>query len=99
MEEYNPFLYTKQKPLNLGLKYLPAFFTTTAVQIYLILLAVSYVAFPNKLPVIWIIFGVVEVAFFFYLLNGFSSRWVNLPVKLFEKRIFFVAFAFLTRNS
>lgn len=94
MEEYNPFLYTKQKPLNLGLKYLPAFFTTTAVQIYLVLLAVSYVVFPNKLPFLWIIFGVVEVAFFFYLLNGFSSRWVNLPVKLFEKRIFFVAFVF-----
>lgn len=94
MEKKHPFANLKPRTVLLGLRHLPSFFTTTAVQIYLVLLAVSYVAFPNKLPVLWIIFGVVEVAFFFYLLNYYSTRWLSLSTRYFERRIFFMAFVF-----
>jgi hypothetical protein len=70
------------------LNYLPKFFTRKAIGFYFAILICSYIFFPNKLPILWITFGLVEVISFFYFSNLLTRKWALIPDHLFQKRLF-----------
>jgi hypothetical protein len=46
------------------------------------------VFFGNMLPLIWLIFGLIEVVCFFIFTSKLSIQWLNFPEKIFIKKIF-----------
>ncbi len=74
-----------------GLHFLPRYFTSRAIAAFFAVLILCLVVFPNKLPLLWIMFGSVEVIAFFYFSNLFTRRWASLPDRVFQKRLFYTS--------
>jgi len=71
------------------LSYFPKYFTSKAITLYIAALVVVNIVFMSHfLPILWWIFGLVEVLAFFTFANQMSVNWANLSTKAFETRIF-----------
>jgi len=74
------------------LNYLPKYFTTKAITLYIgVLVLVNVVFFAHALPILWWIFGIVEVVCFFYFSNLFTRQWSDFSPKYFYKKLFSTA--------
>ncbi|NCB85528.1 MAG: hypothetical protein EOM44_13720 [Bacteroidia bacterium] len=74
------------------LNYFPKYFTNKAILLYFIaLLAVTFVFFSRSMNVLWMVFGIVEVAGFFYFSNLLTLRWSKLSDKTFRKRLMYTS--------
>lgn len=74
------------------LSYFPKYFTSNSVYLYFgSLIIVNLLFFSKLLPLIWWLFGIVEVLLFFYYSNVLTKRWENISPKLFVKKLFVVA--------
>lgn len=74
------------------LNYFPKYFTTKAIYVYIIVLVFcNLYFFSNSLPLIWIVFGCIEVIGFFYFSNRLISKWSNLSTQSFTKKLFITA--------
>ena len=70
-------------------KFLPKYFSSKAISVYFIVLALCSLYFYNKvLPIHWIFFGALEVICFFYYSNLLTKKWGNLNPNFFKKKIF-----------
>ncbi len=75
------------------LNYLPKYFSSKAIYLYLGALIVSNVIFfSNMLSLVWIMFGITEVVGFFYFSNNLTRKWANYSPKFFRKKLFLTAF-------
>ena len=75
------------------LYYLPKYFTTKAIALYIIVLMVIPVAFSGyDMSWLWILFGVVEVTSFFYFTNILTKRWAEYSERTFLRQLFITAF-------
>lgn len=75
------------------LGYFPKIIAQKSVQCYIItLLIVTMLFFQNSLSLYLFIFGIVSVVGFFYGSFSLSKKWINLTPKLYEKKLFKVAF-------
>lgn len=71
------------------LNYFPKYFTSKAITLYLAALMVVSVLFMNMaMSIVWWIFGIVEVAGFFYFSNQLTRKWANYSEKTFSKKLF-----------
>lgn len=71
------------------LNYFPKFFTSKAITVYLAALMVVSVVFMSKaMSIVWWVFGIVEVAGFFYFSNQLTRKWANYSEKTFSKKLF-----------
>ena len=76
------------------LNYFPKYFTNKAILLYFIaLLAVTFVFFSRSMNVLWMVFGAVEVAGFFYFSNLLTRKWSKLSDKTFRKRLMYTSAA------
>ena len=74
------------------LHYFPKYFTNKAILLYFIaLLAVTFIFFNSSMNVLWMVFGIVEVAGFFYFSNLLTRRWSKLTDKTFRKRLIYTS--------
>ena len=75
------------------LGYFPKIIAQKSVQCYIItLLIVTMLFFQHSLSLYLFIFGIVSVVGFFYGSFSLSKKWINLSPKLYEKKLFKVAF-------
>lgn len=75
------------------LNYFPKFFTNKAIYLYLaVLLVTSVLYMTHVLNLMWMIFGIVEVLFFFIFANKNSKDWSEISEKKFIKNLFWFAF-------
>lgn len=75
------------------LGYFPKIIAQKSVQCYFItLLIVTMLFFQHSLSLYLFIFGIVSVVGFFYGSFSLSKKWINLTPKLYEKKLFKVAF-------
>ena len=91
------------------LTYFPTYFTNKAIVWYVIaLVTVSVLFFSQILPLLWMVFGLVEVGGFFYFSSLLTRKWAHYSPKRFEKtlfstaliiRIVYVLFSYLFFNS
>ena len=71
------------------LNYFPKYFTSKAITLYLAALMVVSVLFMNMaMSLVWWVFGIVEVAGFFYFSNQLTRKWANYSEKSFSKKLF-----------
>lgn len=70
------------------INYFPKYFTNRAIILYLVLLLFCYIVFQQPLPVLWAIFGLIEVIGFFGFTNGLTRKWSQITQKTFERRLF-----------
>lgn len=71
------------------LNYFPKYFTSKAITLYLTALMVVSVLFMNMaMSIVWWVFGIVEVAGFFYFSNQLTRKWTNYSEKTFSKKLF-----------
>jgi hypothetical protein len=74
------------------LSYLPKYFTTKSIYLYVGALFLCNLLFLNRvLPLIWWCFGIVEVIVFFYYANLLTKEWVNISNKDFVRKLFIYA--------
>ncbi|MDD4969942.1 MAG: hypothetical protein PHT07_10990 [Paludibacter sp.] len=74
------------------INYIPKYFTSKAIFLYLgVLSFCSVLFFSHTLPLIWMIFGITEVLGFFYFSNLLTKKWSDISPKLFIKRLFTTA--------
>ena len=75
------------------LGYFPKIIAQKSVQCYIItLLIVTMLFFQHSLSLYLFVFGIVSVVGFFYGSFSLSKKWINLLPKLYEKKLFKVAF-------
>ena len=75
------------------LRYFPKIIAQKSIQWYFItLFIVTMLFFQHSLSLYLIVFGIVSVVGFFYGSFSLSKRWINLAPKLYEKKLFKVAF-------
>lgn len=75
------------------LGYFPKIIAQKSVQCYIItLLIVTMLFFQHSLSLYLFVFGIVSVVGFFYGSFSLSKKWINLTPKLYEKKLFKVAF-------
>lgn len=75
------------------LGYFPKIIAQKSIQCYFItLLLVTMLFFQHSLSLYLFIFGIVSVVAFFYGSFSLSKKWINLTPKLYEKKLFKVAF-------
>lgn len=73
--------------------FFPKRIATTGIYIYACMLLVVSVIFMNyAMGIDYVLLGLVWVFGFFLLSSYCSQQWVNLPAKLFVRRLFFTAF-------
>jgi len=87
------------------MNYLPKYFTNKAIVLYFgTLVLITTIFYSHSLPVVFMLFGIVEVVGFFYYANLFTKKWANYSQKKFYKqlfqtalgiRIFWVVFSYL----
>ena len=78
------------------LSYFPKYFTNKAIATYLIaFITVTIIWFEQSMPLLWMIWGVVEVLLFFLLSNFLSKKCLNMSSKQFKNKMFWWSF-FLT---
>lgn len=68
--------------------YLPKSFTNKAIFLYIFLLFICYIVFQQPLPVLWAVFGLIEVIGFFGFTNSLTKKWNQLSIKNYEKKLF-----------
>ncbi|WP_026633041.1 glycosyltransferase family 39 protein [Dyadobacter alkalitolerans] len=74
------------------LTYIPKYFTLRAVLAFgFVMLACILVFFRQSLPLQWILFGLVEVFFFFLFSTHFTKRWSLISPHLYQKKLFRVS--------
>lgn len=74
------------------LNYLPKYFTTKAILLYIVLLIFNFFIFgSSSLPAIWIAFGLVTVISFFHFTNLLTKRWRFISEKSFIEHLFIIA--------
>jgi len=70
------------------LNYLPKYFTSKAIVAYFVILGACYLLFAGRgLPLIWIVFGAIEVGAFFYFSNLLTYRWASISNNAFRKEL------------
>jgi len=75
------------------LNYFPKFFTTKSFTLYIVVLVFcNTVFFYHFLPILYCIFGLIEVLSFFYFSNIFTRDWADFSIKKFIKKLFITAF-------
>lgn len=71
------------------LNYLPKYFTNKAMLSYFgVLVVVTVLFFAYSLPVLFMVFGTVEVVGFFFFANTLTKKWANYSEKKFRKKLF-----------
>jgi len=71
------------------LNYFPKYFTNKAILLYFgVLFVVTGLFFAYALPVLFMVFGAVEVVGFFYFANLLTRKWGNYSEKKFQKSLF-----------
>jgi len=74
------------------LNYFPNYFTTKAILLYTsVLLVCNGIFSSHALPIVWWVFGLVEVISFFYFSNLLTRRWAAISTKKFIKNIFWIS--------
>lgn len=68
--------------------FFPKYFSDRAILIYAILLVLVSLAFGYPIAWYWWLFGIVEVASFFYFSNMLSKEWSRYEGKNLENRLF-----------
>lgn len=66
----------------------PKYFTDRAILLYVVLLLLVPLVFGFPMPWYWWLFGIVEVAGFFYFSNMISKGWSNFSGKNLEHMFF-----------
>lgn len=75
---------------NNSLTYFPKYFSSKAIGIYFVALALITILFFNHaLKWYWCLFGIVEVTVFFHFSNKLSKEWSS--IKNFSKKLFWSA--------
>lgn len=86
------------------ISYFPKYFTNRAIGLYIALLLTIPILFSYPMHWYWWLFGIIEVAGFFYFLHVLTKQWASVPSKKFEHnilvsalwiRIVYVIFSFL----
>ena len=67
--------------------YFPKYFSNRAIAVYIVLLLMLPVVFSHPMIWYWWLFGVVEVAGFFYFLYALTRQWKAVPSKKFENNV------------
>ena len=68
---------------------LPYWFSKRAIFAYVLALTAVQIAFVSShLPVLWIVFGLAEVAGFFWFSSHLTRRWADLPPRALGRNLF-----------
>lgn len=73
------------------INYFPKYFQDRAIAVYIILLLLVPLAFGHAMTWYWWIFGIIEVAGFFYFSHYLSRGWARLSERAFTKEVFWSA--------
>jgi hypothetical protein len=74
------------------INYFPNYFSKKAIGLYVgVLLVCNFYFFAHFLPLVWWLFGLVEVIGFFYFANKFTRQWNSLTSKAFVQKLFTVS--------
>lgn len=73
---------------NSVLKYLPDFFTSKSIKLFVILLVFILLGLGSFLPVLWLIISLIAVGMFFYFSNKLSILWADFTLQQFRKKLF-----------
>lgn len=74
------------------MNYLPKYFTSKAIAAYFVILGACYLLFAGRgLPLVWIVFGSVEVITFFYFSNLLTRSWAYISSHVFQQELFSTA--------
>lgn len=68
--------------------YFPKYFTDRAIMLYVVILLLVSLAFGYPMQWYWWLFGLVEVAGFFYFSNLLTKSWAIYSGKVLERKIF-----------
>lgn len=72
--------------------YFPNLISRKAIAGYFVALAIVSVLFMDRaLPLVWMLFGTVEVCSFFYFSNLLTKQWYYLKPKVFSRKLFWAA--------
>jgi hypothetical protein len=72
--------------------YFPKYFSSKAISLYLLVLVACNLLFiSHLLPLVWLLFGLIEAIGFFYFTNKLTYKWQNIAPKLFTQRLFIMA--------
>jgi len=72
--------------------YLPQYFTSKAIYLYIGALVLCNILFFSQfLPIVWWVFGLLEVVGFFYFSNLLTRQWADISPKAFTKKLFTTA--------
>jgi len=75
------------------LNYFPKYFTNKAITLYIcVLVLCNIVFFIHALPIMFWIFGIVEVLCFFYFSNIITRKWSEYSLRKFSRNLFLTAF-------
>lgn len=71
------------------MRYLSKYFTAKAIWLYMSLVFFCALFFGGRgLPLLWILFGLLEVVGFFFFTNVLSVKWLNLSESAFRRKVF-----------
>jgi hypothetical protein len=74
-------------------RFFPKYFSNRSIYLYLgVLVLVNLIFISNSLPIVFLLFGLIEAIGFFYFSNILSLRWSNLTEKKFIEIVFLNAF-------
>lgn len=72
--------------------FLPKLVSRKAITFYFVTLALVSVLFVNQiLPLVWVLFGTVEVCSFFYFGNVLTKQWRTFHPNVFVRKLFWTA--------
>ena len=72
--------------------FLPKLISRKAIAFYFVTLAVVSVVFTSHiLPLLWVLFGAVEVCAFFYFSNLLTKQWHLLHPRVFVRKLFWTS--------
>ncbi len=75
------------------LSYFPKYFSNKAIVTYLIaFFAVTIIWYEQSMPLLWMVWGIVEVLLFFILSNSLSKKWSNISPRQFKSKVFWMSF-------
>ena len=73
--------------------YLPLYLRNRSVNLYIgVLLLCNLLFINNRIPLIFGLFGLIEVFTFFYLSNQLSQNWIQISQKTINTKIFIFGF-------
>lgn len=71
--------------------FFPKYFSDRAILLYVVLLVLVSLAFGYPMPWYWWLFGIAEVAIFFYYSNQLTKAWGGLGGKPMEHKLFYTS--------